>query len=161
MLISLSVCMCVTPSHLSLLFFPFCRFVNVLVYYGLSLGVSRLGTDLYLTQFVFGVIEIPARSLVLLFLPFSRRLTQSAFLALGGVACLLTLLVPEGTLCVCVFNVFSFRINIVSWIQMCVSLCLQDIFKSLIRIPSPHPPLCYLSLFPPSSSPSPPQSTLT
>ncbi|XP_046875874.1 solute carrier family 22 member 13 isoform X2 [Hypomesus transpacificus] len=70
-------------------------FVNVLVYYGLSLGVSRLGTDLYLTQFVFGVIEIPARSLVLLFLPFSRRLTQSAFLALGGVACLLTLLVPE------------------------------------------------------------------
>ncbi|XP_062343042.1 solute carrier family 22 member 13 isoform X2 [Osmerus eperlanus] len=70
-------------------------FVNVLVYYGLSLGVSRLGTDLYLTQFVFGVIEIPARSLVLLFLPFSRRLSQSAFLALGGAACLLTLLVPE------------------------------------------------------------------
>ena len=75
--------------------------MNVLVYYGLSLGVSRLGTDLYLTQFVFGVIEIPARSLVLIVLPFSRRLSQSAFLALGGAACLLTLMVPEGTLCVC------------------------------------------------------------
>uniref|UniRef100_A0A3Q2QT00 Si:dkey-166k12.1 n=1 Tax=Fundulus heteroclitus TaxID=8078 RepID=A0A3Q2QT00_FUNHE len=71
-------------------------FVNVLVYYGLSLGVSRLGTDLYLTQFVFGLVEIPARSLVLVVLPFSRRLTQSGFLAVGGLACLLMLVVPAG-----------------------------------------------------------------
>ncbi|XP_074468403.1 solute carrier family 22 member 6-B [Sebastes fasciatus] len=69
-------------------------FVNVLVYYGLSLGVSRLGTNLYLTQFVFGLVEIPARSLVLLVLPFSRRLAQSGFLAVGGLACLLMLAVP-------------------------------------------------------------------
>ncbi|XP_056153943.1 solute carrier family 22 member 13 [Lampris incognitus] len=69
-------------------------FVNVLVYYGLSLGVSRLGTDLYLTQFVFGLVEIPARSLVLLVLPCSRRLSQSGFLAVGGLACLLMLAVP-------------------------------------------------------------------
>ncbi|KAM9737184.1 solute carrier family 22 member 13-like [Menidia menidia] len=69
-------------------------FVNVLVYYGLSLGVSRLGSDLYLTQFVFGLVEIPARSLVLLLLPFSRRLSLSAFLAVGGVACLLMLAIP-------------------------------------------------------------------
>ncbi|XP_029299281.1 solute carrier family 22 member 13 [Cottoperca gobio] len=72
----------------------FLWFVNVLVYYGLSLGVSRLGTNLYLTQFVFGLVEIPARSLVLLVLPFSRRLSQSAFLAVGGLACLLILAVP-------------------------------------------------------------------
>uniref|UniRef100_UPI0037E97E80 solute carrier family 22 member 13 n=1 Tax=Semicossyphus pulcher TaxID=241346 RepID=UPI0037E97E80 len=69
-------------------------FVNVLVYYGLSLGVSRLGTNLYLTQFVFGLVEIPARSLVLLVLPCSRRLSQSGFLAVGGLACLLMLTVP-------------------------------------------------------------------
>ncbi|XP_073319097.1 solute carrier family 22 member 13 [Pagrus major] len=69
-------------------------FVNVLVYYGLSLGVSRLGTDLYMTQFVFGLIEVPARSLVLLVLPFSRRFSQSGFLAVGGIACLLMLAVP-------------------------------------------------------------------
>ncbi|XP_074542236.1 solute carrier family 22 member 13 [Halichoeres trimaculatus] len=70
-------------------------FVNVLVYYGLALGVSRLGTDLYLTQFVFGLVEIPARSLVLFVLPWSRRYSQSGFLALGGLACLLMLAVPE------------------------------------------------------------------
>ncbi|AWP04906.1 putative organic cation transporter protein-like [Scophthalmus maximus] len=69
-------------------------FVNVLVYYGLSLGVSRLGTNLYLTQFVFGLVEIPARSLVLLVLPRSRRLSQSGFLVVGGLACLLMLTVP-------------------------------------------------------------------
>lgn len=72
------------------------RFVNVLVYYGLSLGVSRLGTNLYLTQFVFGLVEIPARSLVLLVLPWSRRRSQSGFLAVGGLACLLMLAVPAG-----------------------------------------------------------------
>nr|XP_019946246.1 PREDICTED: solute carrier family 22 member 13-like [Paralichthys olivaceus] len=71
-------------------------FVNVLVYYGLSLGVSRLGTDLYLNQFVFGLVEIPARTLVLLVLPRSRRLSQTGFLAIGGLACLLMLTVPEG-----------------------------------------------------------------
>uniref|UniRef100_A0A1A8BNK5 Major facilitator superfamily (MFS) profile domain-containing protein n=1 Tax=Nothobranchius kadleci TaxID=1051664 RepID=A0A1A8BNK5_NOTKA len=69
-------------------------FVNVLVYYGLSLGVSRLGTNLYLTQFVFGLVEIPARTMVLLVLPLSRRLSQSGFLAVGGLACLLMLTVP-------------------------------------------------------------------
>lgn len=72
--------------------------MNVLVYYGLSLGVSRLGTNLYLTQFVFGLIEVPARSLVLFVLPFSRRFSQSGFLAVGGLACLLMLAVPEGTM---------------------------------------------------------------
>uniref|UniRef100_A0AAV2K3Z2 Major facilitator superfamily (MFS) profile domain-containing protein n=1 Tax=Knipowitschia caucasica TaxID=637954 RepID=A0AAV2K3Z2_KNICA len=69
-------------------------FVNVLVYYGLSLGVSRLGSDLYMTQFVFGLVEIPARTLVLVVLPFSRRFSQSGFLALGGLACLIMLAVP-------------------------------------------------------------------
>lgn len=72
------------------------RFVNVLVYYGLSLGVSRLGTDLYLTQFIFGLVEIPARTLVLFVLPYSRRLCQSGFLATGGLSCLLVLAIPAG-----------------------------------------------------------------
>lgn len=66
------------------------------MYYGLSLGMSRVGMDLYLTQFVFGLIEIPARTLVLLVLPCSRRLSQAGFLAAGGLACLLMLAVPAG-----------------------------------------------------------------
>ncbi|KAF5908620.1 solute carrier family 22 member 13-like [Clarias magur] len=73
----------------------FIWFVNVLVYYGLSLGASDLGTNIYLTQFLFGLVEFPARTLVLFVLPYSRRLSQSAFLAVGGTACLLLLIVPE------------------------------------------------------------------
>lgn len=76
--------------------FSICRFVTVLVYYGLSLGVSDLGTNIYLTQFLFGLVEVPARSLALLCLPHSRRLSQSMFLAIGGAACLLMFIVPEG-----------------------------------------------------------------
>lgn len=90
------------------------RFVNVLVYYGLSLGVSRLGTNLYLTQFVFGLVEIPARSLVLVVLPFSRRFSQSGFLATGGLACLLMLAVPAGMvslLCFAEMHHFNLRWN--------------------------------------------------
>lgn len=68
----------------------------MLVYYGLSLGVSDLGADLYLSQFMFGLVEIPARSLVLVLLPCSRRIPLSVFLAVGGGACLLTLTVPAG-----------------------------------------------------------------
>ncbi|XP_043915937.1 solute carrier family 22 member 13-like isoform X2 [Protopterus annectens] len=70
-------------------------FVNVLVYYGLSLGVSDFGVDIYLTQLIFGFVEIPAHIIVTFCLPYSRRITQIALLALGGVTCLLILAVPE------------------------------------------------------------------
>uniref|UniRef100_A0A671QTJ6 Solute carrier family 22 member 13-like n=1 Tax=Sinocyclocheilus anshuiensis TaxID=1608454 RepID=A0A671QTJ6_9TELE len=75
-------------SLLSFWLFSCLWFVNVLVYYGLSLGVSDFGADLYLTQFMFGLVEIPARSLVLVLLPYSRRIPLSVFLAVGGGACL-------------------------------------------------------------------------
>ncbi len=90
----------------------------MLVYYGLSLGVSDLGGDLYLTQFMFGLVEIPARSLVLVLLPCSRRIPLSVFLAVGGGACLLTLTVPAGDHSnmargtfsrICLFNYFLMK----------------------------------------------------
>ncbi|XP_043914119.1 solute carrier family 22 member 6-B-like [Protopterus annectens] len=70
-------------------------FVNVLVYYGLSLGVSEFGINIYLTQLIFGFVEIPAHTIITFCLPYSRRMTQTVFLALGGLACLLILAVPE------------------------------------------------------------------
>ncbi len=89
------------------------------MYYGLSLGVSDLGADLYLTQLMFGLVEIPARSLVLVLLPYSRRIPLSVFLAVGGGACLLTLTVPAGDQSnmargtflefICLFNYFLIK----------------------------------------------------
>ncbi|KAM7394994.1 hypothetical protein PAMA_006644 [Pampus argenteus] len=71
-------------------------FVNVLVYYGLSLNISDFGMNIYLTQMIFGLVEMPARTVTLFTLNRSRKFSQLAFLALGGSACLLTIFVPSG-----------------------------------------------------------------
>ncbi|KAK7133516.1 hypothetical protein R3I94_015408 [Phoxinus phoxinus] len=70
-------------------------FVNVLVYYGLSLNISDFGMNIYLTQMIFGLVEMPARTITLFTLNRSRRISQLAFLAVGGLACLLTIFVPD------------------------------------------------------------------
>ncbi|XP_072550580.1 organic cation transporter protein [Salminus brasiliensis] len=70
-------------------------FVNVLVYYGLSLNVSDFGTNIYLTQLIFGLVEMPARTITLFTLNRSRRVSQLSFLAVGGLACLLTIFIPQ------------------------------------------------------------------
>lgn len=72
------------------------RFVNVLVYYGLSLNVSDFGMNIYLTQMIFGLVEMPARTITLFTLNRSRKISQLAFLAVGGTACLLTIFIPSG-----------------------------------------------------------------
>uniref|UniRef100_A0A3Q1FR35 Solute carrier family 22 member 13b n=1 Tax=Acanthochromis polyacanthus TaxID=80966 RepID=A0A3Q1FR35_9TELE len=72
-------------------------FGTSLVYYGLSLNVGNFGLDIYLTQFIFGVVELPARlgSLPLL-QRFGRRICQAGVLLFAGVACLVILVVPTG-----------------------------------------------------------------
>ncbi|XP_058469882.1 organic cation transporter protein [Solea solea] len=70
-------------------------FVNVLVYYGLSLNISDFGMNIYLTQMVFGLVEMPARTITLFTLNRSRKISQLAFLAVGGTACLLTVFIPS------------------------------------------------------------------
>ncbi|KAL6485413.1 hypothetical protein MHYP_G00048050 [Metynnis hypsauchen] len=69
-------------------------FVNVLVYYGLSLNVSDFGMNIYLTQLIFGLVEMPARTITLFTLNRSRKFSQLSFLAVGGLACLLTIFIP-------------------------------------------------------------------
>lgn len=39
----------------------FCRFAVSLIYYGISFNITGFGLNIYLTQFVYGVIEIPAK----------------------------------------------------------------------------------------------------
>uniref|UniRef100_A0A672ZLI2 Si:dkey-119m7.4 n=1 Tax=Sphaeramia orbicularis TaxID=375764 RepID=A0A672ZLI2_9TELE len=82
--------------HMMCFFFPCFRFVNVLVYYGLSLNISDFGMNIFLTQLVFGLVEMPARTITLFTLNRSRRISHSAFLAVGGTACLLTIFIPDG-----------------------------------------------------------------
>lgn len=86
------------------LFFPsFSRFSISLVYFSLSLNVGSFGPNIYLTQAIFGAIEIPSYlSGYVLNERLGRRLSQSGFIVLGGVACLLILAIPEGTVHLCI-----------------------------------------------------------
>lgn len=67
-----------------------------LVYYGLSLNVGSFGMDVYITQLIFGAVEVPGSLLSLtLNQRIGRRPTQAFSLIFAGVACLSILAVPR------------------------------------------------------------------
>ncbi|KAI1294820.1 Organic cation transporter-like protein [Halotydeus destructor] len=71
-------------------------YVNALVYYSLSLQSGSLSSDPFHSYFLINLMEIPS---VLLITPimqyFGRRKVLCLFLALGGLACLAPLIVPD------------------------------------------------------------------
>ncbi|XP_075684791.1 solute carrier family 22 member 13-like [Rhinoderma darwinii] len=74
----------------------FVWFVNSLVYYGLSLNVGSFGLDIYLTQLIFGGVEIPARiGSMFIVQILGRKLSQSLCLLLGGTVCLIITAIPK------------------------------------------------------------------
>ncbi|XP_015708389.1 solute carrier family 22 member 13-like [Coturnix japonica] len=71
-------------------------FVDGLVYYGLSLNVTGFGLDIYLTQFAFGVVEIPGRiSCIYMLRWFGRKKVQAVLLLVSGLMCLIIVGIPE------------------------------------------------------------------
>ncbi|XP_070847024.1 solute carrier family 22 member 7-like [Chaetodon trifascialis] len=64
-------------------------------YYGISLNVSGFGVNIYVTQFIYGAIEIPAKACMLVTLDkIGRRLTQSGTLVLTGLCILCNIFIP-------------------------------------------------------------------
>ncbi|XP_041669515.1 solute carrier family 22 member 13-like [Cheilinus undulatus] len=71
-------------------------FATSLLYYGLSLNVGSFGLNIYLTQFIFGFVEIPANLGALgLIQNFGRRKCLACFLFFGGATCLVILAIPK------------------------------------------------------------------
>uniref|UniRef100_A0A669CTJ8 Solute carrier family 22 member 13b n=1 Tax=Oreochromis niloticus TaxID=8128 RepID=A0A669CTJ8_ORENI len=71
-------------------------FATSLLFYGLSLNVGNFGLNIYLTQLIFAVVEIPANLCGLTLIQrFGRRICQACFLLFGGAACLVVLAVPK------------------------------------------------------------------
>uniref|UniRef100_A0A3B3UQE5 Major facilitator superfamily (MFS) profile domain-containing protein n=1 Tax=Poecilia latipinna TaxID=48699 RepID=A0A3B3UQE5_9TELE len=67
------------------------------LFYGLSLNIGSFGLNIYLTQLIFGAVEIPANVACLTMIQrFGRRICQAGFLFLGGVSCLVATAVPRG-----------------------------------------------------------------
>ncbi|XP_060241050.1 solute carrier family 22 member 13 [Meriones unguiculatus] len=70
-------------------------FVDSLVYYGLSLQVGDFGLDIYLTQLIFGAVEVPARfSSILLMEKLGRKWSQLGSLTLAGTMCIIVIFIP-------------------------------------------------------------------
>ncbi|XP_030876526.1 solute carrier family 22 member 13 [Leptonychotes weddellii] len=70
-------------------------FVDSLGYFGLSLQVGGFGLDIYLTQLVFGAVEVPARySSIFMMQWLGRKWSQMLTLVLGGLMCIAIIFVP-------------------------------------------------------------------
>ncbi|XP_016528623.1 solute carrier family 22 member 13-like [Poecilia formosa] len=71
-------------------------FAATFLFYGLSLNIGSFGLNIYLTQLIFGFIEIPANLVGLTLIQrFGRRICEAGFLFFGGVSCLVAIVVPK------------------------------------------------------------------
>ncbi|XP_004614679.2 solute carrier family 22 member 13 [Sorex araneus] len=70
-------------------------FVDSLGYFGLGLQVGDFGLDIYLTQLIFGTVEVPARySSIFLMQWLGRRWSQLGTLVLGGLMSIIIIFIP-------------------------------------------------------------------
>ncbi|XP_051632375.1 solute carrier family 22 member 6 isoform X2 [Manacus candei] len=74
----------------------FVWFSTSFAYYGLAMDLQGFGVDVYLSQLVFGAVDIPAKFLsVLAISGLGRRAAQGGALALAGLCILANILVPS------------------------------------------------------------------
>lgn len=72
--------------------------MDSLLYYGLGFQVGDFGLDIYLTQVIFGVVEVPARlSSIPMMEKLGRKWSQLCTLTLAGVMCVIIIFIPGGT----------------------------------------------------------------
>ncbi|XP_022237072.1 organic cation transporter protein-like isoform X1 [Limulus polyphemus] len=74
----------------------FAWFVIAFVYYGLSLSTNDLGGDPYINFFVSGAVEFPSYAISIFVIKhLGRRIPLVVTMVLGGLACMLTIPIPD------------------------------------------------------------------
>ncbi|XP_030595109.1 solute carrier family 22 member 7-like [Archocentrus centrarchus] len=64
-------------------------------YYGISLNISGFGVNIYLTQFIYGAIEIPAKAFIFFIVDkIGRRWTQAGTLIVTGLLIFCSMFIP-------------------------------------------------------------------
>lgn len=80
------------------------------LYYGISFRISGFGVSIYLTQFIYGAIEVPAKILTFFVLDWiGRRNGQACFLITTGALIGINTAIPLGdiTSCLCTDPIFN------------------------------------------------------
>lgn len=71
-------------------------FVNSFIYYGLSYNTGNLGGDPYINFLVSGAVEFPAYMITIIVIKkLGRRIPLMSTMVAGGIACILTIPVPD------------------------------------------------------------------
>ncbi|XP_073329784.1 solute carrier family 22 member 7-like [Pagrus major] len=71
-------------------------FAVAFTYYGISLNIDGFGVNIYLTQFIYGAIEIPGKAFIYFsFKKIGRRLSQAGSLVLTGLCVLCNIFIPQ------------------------------------------------------------------
>ncbi|XP_036963976.1 solute carrier family 22 member 7-like isoform X3 [Acanthopagrus latus] len=71
-------------------------FAVACTYYGLSLNIEGFGVNIYLTQFIFGTIEVPGKALIYFTVKkIGRRFSQAGSLVLTGLCVLCNIFIPQ------------------------------------------------------------------
>ncbi|KAI1904349.1 hypothetical protein AGOR_G00004740 [Albula goreensis] len=104
-----------------------------LSYYCLTLNVGKFGMDIFLTQLIFGVVEMPAQLLCIWLLEaLGRKITVVFTLLVGGFICLLILAVPQDNAIAITVLAAAGRFFMNSAGTIC-NVYIQELFPTSIR----------------------------
>ncbi|KAM3866089.1 solute carrier family 22 member 13-like [Diretmus argenteus] len=104
-----------------------------LSYYCLSFNVGNFGLDIFLTQLMFGVSELPAHILCIWLLEaWGRRLSLMLTLLIGGVLCILILAFPQGN-AVAVTSLAVAGRFFINWAGSISAVYIQELFPTSCR----------------------------
>ncbi|CAJ1071595.1 uncharacterized protein LOC104927974 [Xyrichtys novacula] len=104
-----------------------------LTYYCLSLNVGNLGLDVFLTQFMFGVTELPAHILCIWLLEaVGRKVSLMSTLLIGGLLCLSIVAVPQDDAVAVTGLAISGRF-FANWAGSVCNVYVQELFPTSLR----------------------------
>nr|XP_046264343.1 solute carrier family 22 member 13 [Scatophagus argus] len=102
-------------------------------YYCLSFNVGNFGMDIFLTQLIFGLTELPAHILCIWLLEaVGRKISLMSTLLIGGFLCILILAVPQGN-AVAVTSLVTTGRFLINWAGSVCNVYVQELFPTSFR----------------------------
>ncbi|XP_041805880.1 solute carrier family 22 member 13-like [Chelmon rostratus] len=102
-------------------------------YYCLSFNVGNFGLDIFLTQLMFGLTELPAHILCIWLLEaLGRKISLMSTLLIGGFLCTLILAVPQGDAVAVTVLVTAGRF-FTNWAGSVCNVYVQELFPTSVR----------------------------